>query len=103
LTLASFSTILTHGVSQRPKRDAVTVMAKLPPKKEPKMTVASERTGRAQDNFELEASSLARKTHAAIEAARSKMTDTEREEADGKARAILERSSASSSERQRSA
>ena len=79
-------------------------MAKLPPKKEPRMTVASERTSKAQDTGrDQEISALASKTHAAIEAARSKMTDAQRDEADSKARAIFERSNASESDRRRSA
>jgi hypothetical protein len=69
------------------------------------MTVESQRIGKNQDTGrdEIGISALARKTYDVIEAARSKMTPAERDEADRKARVILERSSAASSGRQRTA
>jgi hypothetical protein len=82
-------------------------MVRLPPKKGPRMTVASQRTSKNQDTensaFESEVNSLARKTQVAIEAARSKMTAAQKTEADQKARAIFERSNSASSDRKRSA
>lgn len=83
-------------------------MVRTPTKKGPRMTtVASRGTGRNQDigrdELDTQISDLARKTLAAIEAARGKMSDEERGEADRKARVILERSSAVSSDQRQSA
>jgi hypothetical protein len=95
-------------LAQESKERAHTVMVRLPPKKGSRMTtVASQRTGKNQDagrdELETQISDLARKTYAAIEAARSKMSEEERDEADRKARIILERSSAVSSDQRHSA
>jgi hypothetical protein len=68
-------------------------MAKLPPKKGPRMTVASHAAQGnrdiERDQFESELDASADSVLDAIEVARSKMTDSEREVADRKADAIL--------------
>ena len=53
------------------------------------------------DDFEAELTASAHKVHGAIENARSKMTDREREIADREAQAILERASAPANPSQR--
>jgi hypothetical protein len=71
------------------------------------MTVESQRIGKNQDlgrdEFEARLDAFARKTHDAIEDARSRMTDADREEADRKAQAILERATVSRGPRRHSA
>ena len=68
-------------------------MVRFPPKKGPRMTVASQGTDRTQDfgQDELDAAlnALAPKVYDAIEDARSKMTEEEREKADRNADIIL--------------
>jgi len=102
-----FSTILTQGHVCEAEGERVTVMVRLPPKKGPRMTVVSQRTGKNQDTgrdeFETRLDAFARKTHDAIEDARSRMTDADREEADRKAKAILERATAAQEPRLHSA
>jgi hypothetical protein len=68
-------------------------MAKPPPKKGPRMTVASHVPKSNQDiereQFESQLDASAESVFNAIEQARSKMTDSERESADKSADAIL--------------
>jgi hypothetical protein len=69
-------------------------MVQLPPKKGPRMTVTSQRTSNNQDlGRDPEIDAFIRKVGSVIEDARSKMSDEDREEADRKAKAILEGSS----------
>jgi len=68
-------------------------MVQFPPKKGPRMTVASEMSNRTrdfgQDEMDAALNALVFKTQNAIERVRSQMTDAEREEADRRALAIL--------------
>ena len=62
------------------------------------MTVSSQRSGKNQDTGrDTEIDAFLRRVGSVIEDARSKMSDEEREEADRKAKAILEASSSSAS------
>lgn len=82
-------------------------MAALPPKKGPRMTrVADQKNLRQEDlenlEFEREVDAFARKVHNAIEDARGKMSDEDRERADRNAEAILKNASdAASRQRKR--
>jgi hypothetical protein len=81
-------------------------MVQLPPRKGPRMTVASERNKTqdfGRDELETEVNAFARKIHKAIEGARSKMTDKEREEADRNAEVIFENASSAAKRPQKSA
>lgn len=70
-------------------------MAKLPTKKGPRMTTCSQTASSKEEvAIEAEITSFAHKLHDVLEEARSKMTDEEREKADRRAKAILERASA---------
>ena len=68
-------------------------MAKLPPKKRPRMTRLESQAARNQEEADFEATldASADRVFDAIEKARGKMTDSERELADKNAAAILER------------
>lgn len=82
-------------------------MVQLPPKKGPRMTVASDKTDRTKnfgrDELETELNTFALNVHNAIQDARSKMTDERREEADREAQAIFERASSAAARSRRSA
>ena len=76
-------------------------MAELPPKKGPRMTVAGNKSDKTKDfgqgENETEIKDFILKMSNAIEEARSKMSDEEREEADRKAAAILENATSGAS------
>lgn len=71
------------------------------------MASASERENRKQDfgrdELDSELNAFVRKVHTAIDGARSKMSEERRQEADRRADAILEKSSASSKSSRQSA
>ena len=101
--MSHFSTILT-GEEEAAR---FTLMVQIPPKKGPRMTVASHASDRTKDfgrdEHEIEINDFILKVSKAIEDARSKMSDEEREEADRKAKTILENATSDASGSRRSA
>ena len=85
--------LVFHNAAQERQKRHLKLMAKPPPKKGPRMTVASHAARSNQDierdQFEAELDASADSVLGAIEVARSKMTDSERERSDKNADAIL--------------